>query len=85
MNKNIVVNFPQDLLFSLKMNNNEFQHEIKILAIIKLYELSKISAGNAAKILDISKIEFLESLSKYNVSIFNEQLITDLESDLKNA
>jgi len=85
MEQLITINYPESLAFSLKMKNHEFKSEIKILSLIKLYELGKISSGHAAKLLEISRIDFLEMLKKYNVSYFHKELENELESDFANA
>jgi predicted HTH domain antitoxin len=65
------------------MTVSEFEREIKILSLIKLYELGKISSGKAAEVLDISRIAFLEVLAAYQVSCFPDS--AELESDLARA
>ena len=67
------------------MQDFEFISEMKKLAIIKLYEIGKISSGIAAKTLNIERIEFLELLNHYNVSIFSFMTKADILQDLKNA
>ena len=67
------------------MENQEFESEIKTISLIKLYELGKISSGLAAKLLNLNRVDFLESLQKYNVSYFHKGLENELESDLSNA
>ena len=79
----INVSYPETLAFSLKMQKKEFEREIKIASLVKLYEMEKISSGFAAKILNISRIDFLDLLAKYKVSIFVES--DKLEADLSNA
>ncbi|WP_028950840.1 UPF0175 family protein [Sulfurihydrogenibium subterraneum] len=71
----IVINLPDEL--KLK------EEEVKTAAIVKLYELGKISSGKAAKLLGISRIEFLDLLGKYKVQInpdTEEELIKDIEN-----
>ncbi|MDW7690928.1 UPF0175 family protein [Flammeovirgaceae bacterium SG7u.111] len=60
MNQLIAVNYPESLAFSLKMEKGGFEEEIKKLSMIKLYEIGKIPSGNAAKILNISRLDFLD-------------------------
>lgn len=57
--------------------------ELKMIVASKLYELGKLSSGQAAEVAGLSKRAFLELLGKYNVSVFgyDEQ---ELEEDLKN-
>ncbi len=85
MEQLISINYPESLAFSLKMENHEFKSEIKIISLIKLYELGKISSGLAAKLLNIKRVDFLELLGKYNVSYFHKGLENEIESDLANA
>ncbi|MGV8095209.1 MAG: UPF0175 family protein [Mangrovibacterium sp.] len=85
MERLISINYPESLAFSLKMENQEFMNEMKTISLVKLYELGKISSGKAAQLLNISRLDFLELLRKYNVSYFHEGLEDELESDLENA
>ena len=79
----INVNFPTELASSLRMRKTEFADEMLKLAVIKLYELGKISSGIAAKAIGTNRVSFLEQLKKYQVSMFNDtQSLTD---DMKNA
>jgi len=55
------------------------------MSIIKLYELGKISSGVAASVLNISRVEFIELLGKYRVSIFPYEDKAELLEDLQNA
>jgi len=79
----INVSYPESLAFSLKMQNNEFEREIKIASLVKFYELGKISSGFAAKILGMSRIDFLDRLAVYGVSVYADS--DDLEADFANA
>ena len=79
----INVSYPESLAFSLKMQNSEFEREIKTASIVKFYELGKVSSGFAAKILGISRIEFLDRLAVYGVSTY--AAADELEADLDNA
>lgn len=85
MEKQISISYPESLAFSLKMKTREFESEMKIISLVKLYELGKISSGLASKLLNISRIEFLELIGKYNVSYFYSGIEDEIESDLNNA
>jgi len=74
--------FPKYLENYMRMNESEFGKEIKISGLIKLFELGKISSGTASKVLQLSRIEFLELLAKYKVGFLN---VEDLSDDLQNA
>ena len=57
--------------------------EIKMIVAAKLYELGKLSSGQAAEVAGLSKRAFLELLGKYNVSVFGYDE-KELAEDLKN-
>jgi predicted HTH domain antitoxin len=78
----ISVDYPDYLANSMRMSKSEFGREIKLYSLVKLFELGKVSSGTAAKVLELSRVEFLELLVKYNVSFLNSD---DLNEDLQNA
>jgi predicted HTH domain antitoxin len=79
MNGQIAISYPEALADSLKMQSAEFAQEIKVLSLVKLYELGKVSSGMAAKVLGISRIAFLDILGTHHVSIFPDA--DELEAD----
>jgi predicted HTH domain antitoxin len=78
----ISIEYPGYLANSMRMNKNDFENEMKVSSLVKLFELGKVSSGTAAKVLHISRIGFLELLSKYKVEFLN---VEDLNEDLSNA
>jgi len=58
--------------------------EVAMLLATKLYEQRKLSLGQAAELVGLSKRTFAELLGKYNVSIFNFSA-DDLSRELKNV
>jgi predicted HTH domain antitoxin len=81
----VSIEYPDELRVSLKYKRDEFADEIKKISLIKLYELGKISSGMAAKVLDISRVDFIELLGKYKVSIFPYEDKEELLEDVRNA
>ncbi len=75
MNETVELTLPKSL------DINDF--EIKMIVASKLYELGKLSAGQAAEVAGVSKRTFLELLGKYNVSVFGYDE-KELEEDLQN-
>jgi len=47
------------------------EDEAKLLLAVKLYEVSKVSLGQAAKLAGFSKRTFMEVLGRYHISIFD--------------
>jgi len=58
--------------------------EAKMLLASRLYEKGKLTLGQAAELVGLSKKAFMEILGDYDVSIFNYPL-SELENDIKNA
>jgi len=85
MKRIIKVEYPESLANSLRLNGKDFENEIKTSSIVKLFELGKISSGVAAKVLNLKRVDFLELLTKYNVSVFGAYDIKDLNDDIANA
>jgi predicted HTH domain antitoxin len=82
MAQNILVEYPESLANAMRMNKADFEREIKISALVKLFELGKISSGTAAKVLQMSRIEFLELLSDYQVGFLETDTLAE---DVKHA
>lgn len=61
---------------------NEF--DLKMLIASKLFEDGRLSSGQAAEVVGISKRAFIELLGKYQVSLFGYSF-EELEEDLENA
>jgi predicted HTH domain antitoxin len=59
-------------------------YDFSMIIASKLYEEAKLSAGQAAEIVGLSKRAFIEMLGKYGVSVFSTS-IADLNSDIANA
>jgi len=47
------------------------EDEAKLLLAVKLYEVGKVSLGQAAKLAGFSKRAFMEVLGRYHVLIFD--------------
>lgn len=85
MNRMINITYPESLANSMRLSIKDFEKEIKISSMVKLYELGKISSGIAAKVLGLSRIDFLDIVSKYKVSVIDFSDIDELNSDIANA
>lgn len=74
--KTVTLNIPD----SLDIESSE----IAMLVATQLYEQGKLSLGQAAEVVGLTKRTFAELLGKYNVSIFNYPA-SDLTRDIANA
>ena len=71
-----------------KLNIPDFvdieEKELKIILAARLFELRRLSLGQASEVAELSKKEFIETIGKYSVSLFNYP-ISDLQNDINNA
>lgn len=74
MTATVELNLPDSLHLS--------DSELKMILAAKLFDLGELSSGQAAKMVGISRREFLESVGKYGVSIFQYDA-EELEEDLQ--
>ena len=81
----INIEYPESLANTLRLSGKDFESEIKTSSLVKLYELGKVSSGVAARVLGLSRLDFLELLAKYNVSVLGGYDIEDLKEDIANA
>ena len=58
--------------------------EAKLLFASRLFELGKITLGQAASLAGLSKSSFMEILANYGVSVLNYPA-SEIENDLNNA
>lgn len=87
MSNILTIEYTDDLLFSLGVSEKEFSEEAKLLIAAKLYEMGKLSSGQAANLAGKSRVEFLFSLSRLNVPMSNlreEDLRAELEFALND-
>ena len=58
--------------------------EVAIILATRFYEQGRLSLGQAAVLVGLTKRNFIELLGRYNVSVFNYPA-SELSRDVKNA
>lgn len=81
----ITVEYPESLAHSLRLRGKDFENEMKTSSLIKLFEIGRVSSGTAAKVLGLTRLDFLDLLAKYKVSSFGPYDNDDLSDDIANA
>lgn len=69
---------------NLPINIDLSAFEVKMSLASKLYEQGRLSSGQCAEMIGISKRTFIELLGQYDVSVFGYDA-SDLMEDLGNA
>lgn len=60
------------------------EREAKMTLASRLYQKGKLSLGQAANLVGLSKIAFMELLNDYDVELINYPF-TEIENDVLNA
>lgn len=72
------------ITIKLPKNVQVSDFEINMIVASKLFEEGKLTSGQAAEMVGLSKRAFIEMLGKYGVSVFGYSF-EELEDDLKNV
>jgi len=80
----VTVDFPETVFSALHMVPDDFVKEMRIAAAIKWYEQARLSQDKAAEVAGLTRADFINELSKANVSPF--QITQEsLAEDMLNA
>ena len=70
---------------TVRLTPEEMEQHIRLMAALKMFELGKISSGTAAELAGLSRVEFLKTCGRYQISVFNvpsETLDEEVRQDL---
>ena len=82
--RTIEIPYPEELPEALGESREAFEQELRFLVVAKLYELGRISSGRAAELAGLARVEFLEQLGQFRISVFNYPLV-ELEREIREA
>jgi len=68
----ITIDLPDDAFSALRSSQETFVKEMRLAAAAKWYEIGLVSQSKAAALAGISRERFLEALSRFHVSPFQE-------------
>lgn len=71
MQHTLTIEYGDDVLLSLGMSPTQFSAEARFLLAAKLYEIGKLTSGQAAKLYGIGRVEFLLLLSRAGIPASN--------------
>ena len=67
----LAVELPESVFSALRQSPQEFVKEMRIAAALKWYELGQLSQGKAAEVAGLSRADFIEALSRFQVHRFS--------------
>ena len=63
--------YADNLPDTAQMSVSEFEHELKMALAAKLFELRRLSSGQAADLAGVSRVYFLRRLAHYKVAVID--------------
>jgi predicted HTH domain antitoxin len=84
MMNTLTIDYPDELLWALQQEPDEFAEEARLLLALKLYETGKVSTGIAAQLAGVPRVAFFFILGQHGLSPFG-QTPDELEEDVANA
>ena len=82
--RTVPIQLPETVFSALRKNPDEFVQEMRIAAAVKWYELGEISQGQAAEVAGLTRSNFIQALSRYQVS-FLQYTAQELAEELANV
>ncbi len=84
MKHQLTIEYGDEVLAGLGLSPEEFAREARLLLAAKLYDLGRLSSGQAARLCGISRFDFLMNLSRVGVHASNLRQ-EDAEAELEFA
>lgn len=84
MSLQLNINYPKNLPDAVGQTREQFEREAKWAMAIKLFEMKRLSSGQAAALIGIDRVSFLLNLDRYEVAMIDLSE-EELRSDLENA
>lgn len=82
MTRSLHLEYPGSLPDAMQRTPAEFEAEAKMAMAVKLFELKRLSSGQAAQLVGLDRTSFLLRLSDYGASMIDlsaEELASDLQ------
>lgn len=70
----LAIELPDDVLVSTNQSSDQLRTLAREAVLVRLYDLGALSSGQAARALGVTRWAFLDLLSRYHVSPFDETM-----------
>jgi len=81
--KTIEIEYPETLPALLNLSPEAFEKEAKIALAVKLYEMGRLTSGQAANLAGLSRVAFLLNCQQYGAATV-EWDKTEIEEEFKD-
>ena len=75
MSKTLTIQFPDLIMELLELSPEGLEESLKKMIVLELVRKGRLSSGKAAELLEMSRWEFMDLMTEYNVPM------TDLTSE----
>lgn len=66
--KAIQIEVPEALAAAMNLSPEAFAHEAKLALAVKLFELDRLTSGQAAKLAGVSRVQFLLECARFGAA-----------------
>jgi len=80
MKRTLTIEFPDELLAGAGFSSEEFMRDAKLLLAAKLYEMGRLTSGQAARFCEMDRVTFLFTLSQKGIAASN---LTEGDAELE--
>lgn len=80
----LTLNYPENLPDSARLSRREFEETMRLAMAAKLFELGRVSSGQAAQFVPMDRYTFLKSLKQVEVAAIQWD-IEEFASEIANA
>ena len=79
------IELPEEVMLSLRTDEDEFIKEMKKTMAVKYFKNKKLSIGQSAELAEMTEEDFIKYLGRNNISMFRFDDINELKEDVNNA
>jgi len=81
--KTLAIKYPESVLATLNLSPETFEQEARIALAVKLYEMGRLTSGQAAELASIPRVAFLLNCQRYGAATV-EWDREELEAEFSN-
>jgi len=82
--KILEISYPENLPDVIQLSGGEFEQDLKMALASKMFELGRLSSGQAAELAGVPRVTFLKDLSRFQVSALSWN-VDEFEQEIENA